>query len=370
MLHGVLKHAQFHAFRLHHPGDSSLNGFTSLALGPHGLVAHAACRDGRVYQWELASMRPLPSRAFIGCQIGSFYNKISLGGEGGGVLACGSADSGIYLWDVHSWRGREEVFPPSYRAGGGEKQRKCLMVSPVAALRGHNAEVTCVAWCKTKWRLASCSDDVLRHRLWELNGDESLERDDEVGLLTGAAKLEEDSKRLEDRRDTSVITWREEDECFFDLAKARQKGRHLDTLDANTSLRSPRKGVGRSEPRSSQMLSDLPCSPRKMNVTPKKSRDLSSAPRKLVISPKKKGGLFSSPTCDLPNLVRDGRSPHHMHSSGSPRSSAKARSDRGRRALSLLQWLGKSEVSTLSKEKETPEELSAKSLSASRSNVS
>ncbi len=66
------------ANRFRHPGDTGMNGMTSLAVdhpGGGGRFAYASCRDSRVYRWDLVRAEELPDRHYVGCKIGSFFAR-------------------------------------------------------------------------------------------------------------------------------------------------------------------------------------------------------------------------------------------------------------------------------------------------------
>ena len=62
--------------RFSHPGDSARTGFTSLRLTQG--FAYAGCMDNKIYQFDLCSRAERPIRAFVGCESGSFFVRISV----------------------------------------------------------------------------------------------------------------------------------------------------------------------------------------------------------------------------------------------------------------------------------------------------
>ncbi len=260
-----------------------------------------------------------PDRSYVGCEIGSFHIQLSLSADG--VLACGSTDTNVYLWDV----------------AGGE----ATTVRPMAALTGHVAEVTCLSWRHTpegdaSWRLASCADDDgLKHRLWEVNTTQ--EEEEEAGFVRGKAEMRKDGLNwppyysFVGGRCWSCPIQGDSKGCFFDLKAAKLRGRDLEVVK-DTLPASPQKGKRGGGDR--QRLSELPCSPRKFNVTPNKKKNAGTTPKKLAITPSRKtAAVRPTPTAGLPNLVRDGTSPR----TPPPHSSTRVR----RNVTSLLAWLGK-----------------------------
>ncbi len=278
--------------------------------------------------------------------------RISLNVDG--VLACGSDDTNVYLWD----------------AVGFPDEMEDKTVRPLAALSGHVAEVTCVAWCAAasapSWRLASCADDDMRHRLWEVNRDDLLAAEDEEGgagsALKGRAAAREDAAAAVRKARLSYVggrAWCESrgdgSKCFFDLDGARERTRNLETLLPAAVLASPQKGLkeAESKPGSISTVRDLPCSPRKFSVTPKK-RNLPASPRKLTITPSKAKSPWSSPTStnptsNLPNFVRDGSSPRTRVQRRTTEDGGSKGKKKSVSSL-LLAWLGMPERAAVQKE--------------------
>ena len=90
--------------RFSHPGDSARTGFTSLRLTQG--FAYAGCMDNKIYQFDLCSRAERPIRAFVGCESGSFFVRISVSSDGA-YVASGSRDAAVYVWNAESARGGE-----------------------------------------------------------------------------------------------------------------------------------------------------------------------------------------------------------------------------------------------------------------------
>ncbi len=286
-----------------------LTGISSLAVD--GRCFYALCMDGSVYQWHVDAAphpEPTPVKTFVGGGERSFFSRISVGGPGNSLLASGSKDSNIYLWDVNR--------QPWLAEDGRDVE-----VEPLAVLTGHSDEVTCVAWCREPQalaRLASCSDDDVRHRLWESVGARWGQDPDEsqaegVVFRGWAERRNANPVPLQLLRGSRPVRLHPDDESEFVTVNKQRSWKKTRNVTRESS----------PPPPASRATLGLPCSPRKLVLTPSKS------PRKLsvAVSPRKRM------TANLPNLVRDGNSPHR-------REVARAKV---RRRPSLLAWLNKSE---------------------------
>jgi len=133
-----------------HPGTSSTQGYTALAVDPTCCYVYVTCMDDNIYKYDIVNGLSRPVAIYSGASIKSFFIKCSLS-PCGTYLCCGSSDHRAVLWATIS-------------PGG-----------PVAELGPHEAEVSCVSWARGGWTLATCSDDV-RHRLWRLGRAEGREK--------------------------------------------------------------------------------------------------------------------------------------------------------------------------------------------------
>ncbi|RKO99314.1 hypothetical protein CXG81DRAFT_27919 [Caulochytrium protostelioides] len=134
--------------------SSRARGFTSLTLAPDGLRLFASCTDSRIYEirTDLARVMPIVRTApDYACR--SFYIKTAVS-PGGHVLASGSSDSGIFLWDL-----------ARHGAGADSGRDAFGVLTAQSVLRAHDGEVTGVAWSPDGQQLASCADD-LSIRTW------------------------------------------------------------------------------------------------------------------------------------------------------------------------------------------------------------
>ena len=132
---------------IHHPGDSSTVGYTSLSVSTCQSHVYVSCMDDKIYKYNIVSGDQTPEAVFTGSSIKNFFIKMSLS-PCGRYIAGGSADNWAYVWNTSS---------PG---------------SPVARLGEAMAEVTCVAWSQDMTRshlatLVTASDDM-KHQIWRL----------------------------------------------------------------------------------------------------------------------------------------------------------------------------------------------------------
>ncbi len=249
-------------------------GFSSLVLDAAGLL-YVRCVDGIIYQFDVGSFSSDACvRKFVGCENNTFFARVSLSGDGR-FLACGSTSSEVLLWDT-SPHGTDSV-------------------EPYAALQGHSNEVTCVDWCSSRYRLASCGDDM-RHRFWELDSSPVDDPQDVVGRAVKCANAVQQPTAARLRLIKGTWIPNSSQEKYFlledgEMTKEKkvcvtpEKKKKKVLLEVNPCLRYPSKN-----------LTNLPCSPKKMQVSPLKT----VTPKKLQLN---------SITQDLPNLARNGKSP-------------------------------------------------------------
>ena len=292
-------------FTIPSPGRKGFNyGYTSLALTSSKSHLYACSKDNHIYCFDLASYNEKPLRSFTGFENGNkYFIKMSLSFDDK-YLACGSSDKACacadqdcgctqehyaYVWSTSPYAPRH----------------------PIYKLNSHEKGVTCTEWSKNDWVLATCSGMTLlndiyvsctfnfnffsylddkRHRIWRVYGDEELSSSrEEVAGSAEKCEVQFNSKFTI----TDFFNIDKENEQLPQSKKRRQRSplRNLPTT--------PRKNITfDSFPNAKSMMS------------PKKSL---ASPKKLTFSPRK---LFS-PTLNLPNLVRDGKSPHCPRSGGS-----------------------------------------------------
>lgn len=148
------------SYVFNYPGRTSKQGYSSLVLDDSGFKLYANCLDNTIYCYNLASYNKRPIMRYVGHENSTFYIKSCLNGSGR-YLISGSSDGNAYIWDVNSSQ-------------------------PIIKLTGHNAEVTCVAWCNKKDVLVTCSDDIT-HKVWTVGPEEW--KNDENGSFGRAEVL-------------------------------------------------------------------------------------------------------------------------------------------------------------------------------------
>ncbi|XP_050405041.1 denticleless protein homolog [Patella vulgata] len=138
------------------------HGYSCLTLDSYNSRLYASCTDDVIYVYDLMSYNPLPVKTIRGHKNTTFYIKTCMSPDDK-FLVSGSSDDMAYIWQV---------------------DKPCN--SPVI-LKGHNAEVTCVSWCRQDMtKIATVSDDNTM-RIWRVNrgGDKTPA----PGEVTGIAEL-------------------------------------------------------------------------------------------------------------------------------------------------------------------------------------
>ncbi|RHY25039.1 hypothetical protein DYB32_008547 [Aphanomyces invadans] len=128
-------------------------GISSLTLDhtKTKLLVSAASND--IFLYDLVRATNDPVAKYYGHKNSSFYVKSGFSPDSNFVVS-GSVDHNVYIWDAQS-------------AG-----------APAVVLRGHEGEVSSVAWCKADFsKIASCSDDGTV-RVWHMGHDM-----DEISML-------------------------------------------------------------------------------------------------------------------------------------------------------------------------------------------
>ncbi|XP_020574066.1 denticleless protein homolog B isoform X1 [Phalaenopsis equestris] len=125
------------------------HGISSLSQDSCGVLLSASCMDNRIYLYDVFHLSKGPQKIFNGSKITSFYVKSAISPDGSHILS-GSGDGNAYIWRVN----KPESVPFS--------------------LKGHEKEVTAVAWCSTEvGKLATSSDDYMVH-VWNINKDSCI----------------------------------------------------------------------------------------------------------------------------------------------------------------------------------------------------
>lgn len=142
--------------RIPYSGSTAKNGFSSLILDKGCTRLYANCLDNTIYCYNLQTYNPEPVMKYVGHQNSTFYIKSSLS-QDGNYLISGSSDENAYIWNTNQ-------------------------SNPLVRLTGHNAEVTCVAWCQRNdsTTLVTCSDDM-SHKIWRIGPEELPENWEVIG---------------------------------------------------------------------------------------------------------------------------------------------------------------------------------------------
>ncbi|XP_018331822.1 protein lethal(2)denticleless [Agrilus planipennis] len=159
-------------FVLPHQGSTAKNGFSNLTLDRSCMKLYANCLDNNIYCYNVGTYNTTPYMKYSGHENSTFYIKSSLS-PNGRYLVSGSSDHNAYIWDVAS-------------------------STPLIKLVGHQAEVTCVAWCPSyEIAIITCSDD-LKHKFWKVGDEETSDNWEVEGA--GVAMRIKKKKRHPPRR--------------------------------------------------------------------------------------------------------------------------------------------------------------------------
>jgi WD40 repeat protein len=104
-------------------GSRRAYGLTSLTLNPSGSKLYAACTDNTIHEYSTHCIsQPFKSFSAKTLKTDSFYIRTTVSPDGA-FVSSGSKDGGVHIWEVDApWK-------------------------PPMILKGHSAEVSCVAWC-------------------------------------------------------------------------------------------------------------------------------------------------------------------------------------------------------------------------------
>ena len=129
---------------------------TSLSLRPDGSgQLLASFMGGHHLLYDVTRPEVGPLRWFGGHEVASFYVKASFSPDGGHIVS-GSSDSKVYIWRVDGPADSHGTTHPH-------------------VLRGHDAEVTTVAWCPSDFsQLATAADDYTV-KVWSIDRQQQRE---------------------------------------------------------------------------------------------------------------------------------------------------------------------------------------------------
>jgi len=322
-------------------GNSSLKGYSSLVLDSTKSTAYVSCQDHTIYAFDIGRCDSvLPIKTFHGGHTNGsrFYTKVSISLDDR-YLVTGSADNEAYIYSTSTY----------------------APCRPVAKLSGHTNDVTCVAFSKQvadPYKIATTADDF-DVRLWRQQRKPTVEHQENVNTTEPRSSLEDGTSEIvgqlsdylglcdhykEDPKLRSSPS-REENQENSSPANRHQlpaaKKRRFNPLSETNCHQKLRL-----EPMPSRSPVKIEISPTKkaftsrlnVNVTPTKKRKLIFSPTKRVVPESPLASTtpppWASPTLNLPNLVEDGRSPHHR-----PKPSTSA--IKPRRALDWLSAISK-----------------------------
>ena len=115
-------------------GKTAKFGFSNLMLDRECVRLYANCLDNVIYCYNALTFDAEPVMSYVGHKNTTFYVKSCLSHDGTYLLS-GSSDHNAYVWNTHH-------------------------TSPLVVLKGHSAEVTCVAWQEdVEPKVVTCSDD-------------------------------------------------------------------------------------------------------------------------------------------------------------------------------------------------------------------
>lgn len=160
-------------------GNKARAGYTNLLVDQNSLRLYASCLDNVVYCHNLTTLDDISDDGrdkvlrYTGYQNATFFVKSALS-PCGRYMISGSSDQHAYIWNIAD-----------------------AIEQPIMRLRGHMAEVTCVAWMDcvranrgAPFTVVTCSDDM-HHRVWRLSLGDSTEGRYETGEndVTGFADV-------------------------------------------------------------------------------------------------------------------------------------------------------------------------------------
>ncbi|XP_031562015.1 denticleless protein homolog B-like [Actinia tenebrosa] len=128
-----------------YPGNEPRkHGFSSLVLDSHQSNLFASCTNDKIYMYDCTVLKENPVHLFNGHLNSTFYVKSALSPDNTYLLS-GSSDNNAYIWRVDEPKAAPFV------------------------LKGHEGEVTSVAWCPVDLgKVVTCSDDN-NIRIWRMN---------------------------------------------------------------------------------------------------------------------------------------------------------------------------------------------------------
>lgn len=301
--YNVYKNNPTPKFVIPYSGNTSKNGFSSLVVNEEGTKLYANCLDNCIYCYNVSTYCTEPLMIYNGHQNSSFYIKSCLSKDGE-YLISGSSDENAYIWSTKR-------------------------SNPMVKLVGHNAEVTCVAWCHLDNTLVTCSDDMT-HKLWTVGNEEKpddwaingcgqaevvprfLRAPDKDPLKRLPVILEDTPKKLavECGRCNSVINSKGSCEnCRTNRKRRNSEELHSENKTTVSEFGPKRLFTGQAM-QSNQLLAtslDEETETKVADEIKECNSPTTSSYQDLDYAP-------PSPTINLPNFVKDGLAPHINYS--------------------------------------------------------
>lgn len=155
----------FHTMRYPDKGPRK-HGYSSLILDSTKTRLFAVCTNDTIYEYGISNLPTAPLHVYKGHSASSFYVKAALSPDDR-FLLCGSSDSNAYIWKTGNSR------------------------SPPWVLKGHESEVTSVAWAPNEGeKIVTCSDDNM-FKIWRM-----FDNTKDSSIITGKCHPTEKSKDL------------------------------------------------------------------------------------------------------------------------------------------------------------------------------
>jgi len=338
-------------------GTSFSQGYTSIVKCVDSPYFYVSCIDNSIYQYNHLTFNNSPVNIFTGAQISNYFTKASVSGCGN-FLASGSSDNKAYIWNTESCGSYVATLEPQ------EEPVTC-----VAWSYSENILVTCTDDSRHRiWRGSRCEDKfeikgaahmnknikyqppVLPPSTPTSSGLKRLLRTpgsrDRRQALTGAGGTTPSIKAFLTPKNSTLLTPKRQETADIAItspvsANLNTQKRKLDLSECSTSSKYVKldSEVAHSITQLLQTnATNIRISPtsfkptviKQSSATPASSPRKFASPLKNPVSPSPKNfgkitrspaGVESvrrplesifSPTANLPNIVRDGRSPRHV----------------------------------------------------------
>jgi len=130
-------------------GTSFSQGYTSIVKSVDSPYLYVSCQDNSIYQFNSLTFNNSPVNVFTGAQISNYFIKASVSGCGK-YLASGSSDNKAYIWNTESAGSHVATLEPQEES-----------VTCVAWSYSENILVTCTDDSRHRiWRSSRCEDKL------------------------------------------------------------------------------------------------------------------------------------------------------------------------------------------------------------------